>query len=146
MTAPEISYDQLLDIETFADAIDFLTKFKALGDEEVTPFPVMPAEYKEDLVGVPFIIIEAVLQPGINDSEYYDVLIVTMDNVKVTIRDSSRGIFNQLQRLIPARLAAGHPHPQCGIYVRKGLRSTTNPFTDPSTGVTTKSKTYHLNM
>ena len=146
MTAPQISPNQLMDIETFTDAIDILVDMKAFAPNEASPFPLMPAEYKEQLVGIPFIIIEAQLQPGIEGSEYYEISLVTYNNIRVTIRDSSRGIFNQLSRMIKARAEKGRPHPQCGFYVRKGLRFTEAPFTDPVTGITTESRTYHLAM
>jgi len=146
MTAPQISKNQLMDIETFADAIDVLTEIKAFEPDEANPFPLMPAEYKERLVGIPFIIVEATLQPGLDGSEFYEIALVTYDNVCVTIRDSSRGIFNQLKRMIAARTEKGRPHPQCGFYVRKGLRYTSTPFTDPATMVTTESRTYHLTL
>lgn len=146
MTAPQISNDKLLDIVTFADAIDVLTEMRAFAPNEANPFPLMPAEFKEQLVGVPFIIVEALLQPGIDDSEYYEISLVTYHNIRVTIRDSSRGIFNQLGRMIKARAEKGRPHPQCGFYVRKGLRYTATPFTDPGTGITTESRTYYLTM
>lgn len=146
MSTPQISQDELMKLDTFADAIDLLNEMQVFSDSDAQPFPLMAAEYKERLVGTPFIILEAVKKPGINDTDYYEIKLVTYADEKVTIRDSSRGIYHQLDGMIKARSRAHRHHPNCGFYIRKGLRFTTNPYTDPATMLTTETKTYYLDI
>jgi hypothetical protein len=146
MTTAHISYRDLLQIEYLSDAIDLLTDMGAIGEEEISPFPLVPGPYKERLVGVPFLILEASIKPGLKDTEFIEMVIITTEHVKITLRDSSRGIFEQLKEIIQKRTEAGNPTPNKGFWVRNGLRVVENPYTDPITKIETTSKRYYLDI
>ena len=144
MQSTQISFEQLLDISDFSDAIDLMTEIGAFRPGEVSPFPLVSALFKETLVGVPFIILEANIKPGVDSSSYVEMQIVTARNEKITLRDSSRGIFEQMRTEIGRRVEGGSKTPLLGFWVRKGLRFEEVPFTDRDTNITTMSKTYFL--
>lgn len=146
MTAPHISYQELLDIESLSDALDFLAERGMIGPEEISPFPLVPGPYKEKLVGVPFLILEAHIKPGLQDTFYAEMLIITAENVKITLRDSSKGIFEQVKEIITKRTQAGHENPNRAFWVRNGLRAVDSPYTDPITKIEKVSTRYYLDI
>ncbi len=146
MSAPHISHEDLLNIDTLNDAIDYLTEIGAIEGAEISPFPLVPGSYKEKLVGVPFLILEFTIKPGVNATEYAEMIIITAENIKITLRDSSRGIFEQLKEILLQRVSAKHRNPNRALWVRNGLRVTESPYTDPVTRQDTISRRYYLDM
>lgn len=146
MSAPHISHEDLLNIDTMSDAIDFLTEIGAIQGQEISPFPLVPGTYKAKLVGVPFLILEFMIKPGLDASEYAEMIIITAENIKITLRDSSRGIFEQIKEIERQRIAANNPNPNRALWVRNGLKVVETPYTDPVTKIETISRRYYLDM
>lgn len=146
MTTAHIPYRDLLQIEYLSDAIDLLADIGAIGEEEISPFPLVPGPFKEKLVGVPFLILEATIKPGLKDTRFVEMIIITAENVKITLRDSSRGIFEQMEEILNKRVEAGHTNPTKGFWIRNGLRVVESPYTDPITKTETISKRYYLDF
>ena len=138
-----ISPDRLSEIVHFADAAEVLVEAGLIDKNRVRElhgFALRPAGYKEMLIGVPFLIVEAEIFPGKDHSQYAQLIIIDIEDRKSTIRDSSRGIFEQISTLI----AEAEKPVLHGIYVRKGLRFDEYPFTHPGTGSSTMTRTYYL--
>lgn len=137
--------DQLRDIIFFDDAVELLTEHGAVSEgerHELTGFGLLPAERKADLVGQPFLILEYRVREGLNNSTFSELLIITTKDERYILRDSSRGIHEQLPTISGQRRDNGH-HPFMNIYVRKGLGYREYPITDPK-GVTKTVRTYYL--
>lgn len=136
----------LKEISTFKDAVTTLWSMQVLSDEQcdqLTGFGLLPGNRKADLVGVPFLIIQFEFKSGKNDSSFVECHIITTNDERHTLRDSSRGIHEQLQQIYRDRVASGHQNPTYGVYVRKGLTFRDNPYTAP-TGEQSTTRTYYL--
>lgn len=135
----------LCSVVHFTDAIELLETTKLIDEErakEMHGFALRSAGYKESLIGIPFMIVEAEILPGKDHSQYAQLIIIDVEDRKSTIRDSSRGIFEQVSTLVEqTRTPILH-----GIYVRKGLRYEEYPFNHPGTGQTTITRTYYLDF
>jgi hypothetical protein len=136
----------LQDINTFGDAVIACEHHGLLTPDqarELTGFGLLPGDHKKYLVGVPFLIIGFEFKPGKDNSSFVECLIVTTHNSKYTLRDSSKGIHEQLLALHKQRLSANHPNPNAAYYARKGLTFMDHSYTGLS-GEPTKSRTYYL--
>jgi hypothetical protein len=136
----------LKEISTFRDAVTTLWSMQVLTDEQcdqLSGFGLLPGNRKADLVGVPFLIIQFEFKSGKNESSFVECQIITTNDERHTLRDSSRGIHEQLQTILRERIASGHPNPKYGVYVRKGLTYRDNPYTSP-TGESLTTRTYFL--
>lgn len=139
------STPELAEIETFHDAVDILVEKGIIDEEranELNGFPLMPASYKESLIGQPFLIIQAQMMQGKAGTDYVEMVTITTTNVRATVRDSSRGIAEQMRRAI----AAQGKGVICGMWVRKGLRYDEYPFDDVATGKRVLTRTYFLDL
>jgi hypothetical protein len=133
-------------IDSFHEAVSQLRSigaFTAEQNEQLTGFGLLPGNRKQELVGVPFLIIQYEFKAGKNDSSFVECYIVTTNDERHIMRDSSRGIHEQLLELLNDRIESGHPVPNCGVYVRKGLTYRDNPYTSPS-GEQLTTRTYFL--
>jgi hypothetical protein len=133
-------------IGTFNDAVGQLWSLQALSDEQyeaLSGFGLLPGNRKQELVGVPFLIIHFEFKPGKNDTSFVECHIITTNDARHIIRDSSRGIHEQLRQIYQDRLSSNHPRPNYGIYVRKGLTFRDNPYQSPS-GEQMTTRTYFL--
>ena len=122
-------------IGTFNDAVTQLWALSALTDEQyesLSGFGLLPGNRKQELVGVPFMIIHFEFKPGKNESSFVECHIITTNDQRYIVRDSSRGIHEQLRQIYQDRVSASHPVPNCGVYVRKGLTYRDNPYESPS--------------
>lgn len=149
MTYPEIPPNKLKEILCYSDAIDLLEELGAIPEnktDEHTGFAVMPAEFKAKLVGMPFMILECGIKDGIGGTHYAEIILVTVNDIKAKIRDSSKGIYEQIIELLTERISAGNTKPALGIWVRKGLKYKDYPYSDLSTGTVSMSRTYYLDM
>jgi hypothetical protein len=138
--------DDLRRIESFKDAVSYLEDTGAISADqaaELSGFGLLPGKNKALLVGVPFVIVEFEFRIGRDNSSFVECAIVTTKNERYLMRDSSKGIFQQLKSLYEERLAAGHPHPTLAYYARKGLTFQDYNYVAPS-GESTKSRTYFL--
>jgi hypothetical protein len=146
------SPEDLRDIIVLADAVDLLQNHGLVTKEwtqEITGFGFRPADYKEQLIDLPFLIVEVTLRPGDDNSTYVELAIIDILNRKATFRDSSRGIHSQILTLLHDRQRAdGTPltEPLHGIWVRRGLRFKEYPFTNRGTGETVMTRTYELDI
>lgn len=127
-----------LEITSLRDAIEILDENGLLADdvrEQVTGFQFIPATEKHTLVGVPFLIVSATHRRNPDDdSAYVDLMVVTVDDRRIWFRDSSRGIYRQLETVFTERESA----TIYGIWVRKGLTFKDFPYRE------TTSRTYYL--
>jgi hypothetical protein len=142
-----LSASDLRQIHNFTDAINTLYDLGAIGPEQwekMTGFGVLPGDRKKFLVGVPFVILQFEFKVGKLDSSFVDLHVVTTTDERMIVRDSSRGIHEQLKEILNDRSRTGHPHPNLGIYVRKGLSFRENPYEAPD-GTKSTSITYYLN-
>ncbi|MGH3570859.1 MAG: hypothetical protein ACRDUW_03370 [Pseudonocardiaceae bacterium] len=150
MTSPtKLTPADLRDIQTYADAVDILCENGALTDAQLldlTGFGLLPGDQKATLVGVPFLIIEFTIKPGIHGNDYAEILLVTTTDYRWRMRDSSLGINKQLKEILVNRIAAGHPTPNLGIEVRKGLRYQEFEYLDTESGKVTYPRTYFLQL
>lgn len=136
----------LKEISTFNDAVTKLWALEVLSDEQyaqLSGFGLLPGNRKSELVGVPFLIIQFEFKNGKNDSSFVECHIITTNDERHVLRDSSRGIHEQLQTLHRERVASGHLNPNYGVYVRKGLTYRDNPYKSP-TGESLITRTYFL--
>lgn len=134
----EFTNETYREIETLRDALEILEENGLLTHEvkeQVTGFQFIPATGKHTLVGIPFLIVSATHRRNPDDdSAYVDLMVVTVDDRRIWFRDSSRGIYRQLEPLFLEQEAS----VIYGIWVRKGLT-----FKDfPYKGAT--SRTYYL--
>lgn len=137
---------QLRRIQTFTDAARQLHQhgvFNGVQYDELTGFGLLPGANKEQLLGVPFLIVQFEFKTGIHDSSYVDCHIITTNDERYILRDSSRGIHSQLRSLVRERVLSDHPHPFMGVYARKGLSYKVNAYELPD-GSKGTSKTYYL--
>lgn len=140
-----ISPERLAEIIHFADAFEVLADAGLIDKarvQELHGFALRPAGYKESLVNVPFLIVEAEILPGKDHSHFAQLVIIDIEDRKSIIRDSSRGIYEQIAVLC----ADIDTHVCHGVYVRKGLRYEEYPFTHPSTKQSTMTRTYYLDF
>jgi len=136
----------LKEISTFNQAVTKLWALEVLSDEQyaqLTGFGLLPGNRKQELVGVPFLIIQFEFKTGKNESSFVECPIITTNDERYILRDSSRGIHEQLRQIMQDRIASGHPKPTYGVYVRKGLTFRDNPYTSPS-GEALTTRTYFL--
>lgn len=134
------------DITTFHDAVLKLYAIDAISDtqlNELTGFGMLPGARKGELVGVPFLIVQFDFKIGKNESSFVECYVVTTNDQRYLLRDSSRGIHEQLRQIQRDRVAIGQPVPNCGYYARKGLTYKDNPYESPD-GEKLTSRTYYL--
>ncbi|MGE3429253.1 MAG: hypothetical protein AB7I44_21100 [Hyphomicrobiaceae bacterium] len=137
---------QLRDITSFTDAAYKLYEqgvFIDLQYEEFTGFGILPGNQKERLVGVTFLIIQYEFKVGKYGASFVDCHLITTNNERLVLRDSSQGIHEQLKSLCATRTKANHPYPNMGVYVRKGLRYQDNAYVNAQ-GESLTSRTYYL--
>lgn len=142
-----LSGTALRTIHTFNDAVDLLSGMGALPIEQVnkmTGFGILPGDQKKELLGVPFIIVQFEFKAGKLDSSFVDCHIVTTKDERFILRDSSRGIHEQLKQIKLERERASCPHRDLAVYVRKGLSGQENAYEAPD-GTKSMSTTYYLN-
>lgn len=142
-----LTASELRNIHSFTDAVDLLSNYGAIQTEQVnkmTGFGILPGERKRSLVGVPFIIVEFEFKVGKLDSSFVDCHIVTTTDERYILRDSSRGIHEQLKEIKLERERAGNTNPSLAVYVRKGLSFRDNPYEAPD-GTKSTSTTFYLN-
>ena len=140
-----ISNISLSGIVHFTDAVEILEDggwITAEHASEMTGFALRGAAYKETLIEVPFLIVEAEIMPGKDRSRFAQLIIVDIEDRKSTIRDSSRGIFEQISALVE-QSGKGILH---GLFVRKGLRYEEYPFIHPATKIESMTRTYYLDF
>lgn len=136
----------LKEISTFNDAVRELWSLQVLSDEQyaqLSGFGLLPGNRKQELVGVPFLIIQFEFKTGKNESSFVECHLITTNDERHILRDSSRGIHEQLRQIHSDRVASGHPSPNLGVYVRKGLTFRDNPYSSP-TGEQMTTRTYFL--
>lgn len=135
----------LAEIVHFSDVVEILAD-AGFADksrvQELHGFGLRPAAYKETLIGVPFLIVEAEILPGKDQSHFAQLVIIDIEDRKSTVRDSSRGIYEQIETLVAD---SDDPIIHC-VYVRKGLRYEEYPFTHPATKQSTITRTYYLDF
>lgn len=149
MSPVKLSPEDLREIDTFGDAVDILRDKGVISDGELfdlTGFGLLPGDQKHTLVGVPFLILEFQIKPGIHSDDYAEILLVTTTDQRWRLRDSSLGIKNQLKEILAERIAAGYPHPNMNIHVRKGLYYREFDYHDTKTGKVSKPRTYYLSL
>lgn len=145
-----ISDGDLAGIHDFVDAADLLFEKGYISEEragQLHGFALRGKEYKESLEGRPFLILEARLMNGVDNTTYEELVIIDVNNRKATIRDSSRGIAEQLAKMRADRLdATGVEMARSiyGIWVRKGLIGEARPWHDTVTDTDKIAITYHL--
>lgn len=140
-----ISNGTLSEIVHFTDAVEFLERDNWITAEhayEITGFALRGAAYKQTLIEVPFLIVEAEIMPGKDRSHFAQLIIIDVEDRKSVIRDSSRGIYEQVAELIKQ---SGKPILH-GLFVRKGLRYEEYPFVHPATKVESITRTYYLDF
>lgn len=145
----KLSPHDLREIGTYADAVDLLRDKGVINDAELfslTGFGLLPGDQKHILVGVPFLILEFQIKPGIHGDDYADILLVTTTDQRWRLRDSSLGINKQLKDLLAERIARKHPYPNMNIDVRKGLWFREFDFIDSATGEVSRPRTYYLGL
>lgn len=138
--------DELRSISDFNTASYKLWECGAFTDDqlaEFTGFGILPGNQKERLVGITFLIIQFEFKVGKYDASFVDCHIVTTNNEKLILRDSSQGIHEQLKLLLAQRIRSHRHRPHQGVYVRKGLRYTDNPYVNAN-GESMTSRTYYL--
>lgn len=141
--------DQLRGVIFFDDAVELLDEMGAVSESELaelTGFGVLPGVRKSELVGQPFLILEYQVRPGlrgVKGAQFSELLLITTDNRKYILRDSSLGIHAQLKE-VSADRAARDLSPNMNIYVRKGLYFDEYPYDDK--GVTRSVRTYYLDL
>lgn len=136
----------LKEISTFNDAVNKLWSLEVLSDEQyaqLSGFGLLPGNRKHELVGVPFLIIKFEFKTGKNESSFVECHIITTNDARHILRDSSRGIHEQLRQIHQDRVNSGHPKPNYGVYARKGLTYRDNPYESPS-GEKLTTRTYFL--
>lgn len=136
--------DELADVVHFVDAVDLLRQHGFIDDAQVqflTGFGLRGVEYKAELIGIPFLIIEAEIKTGKSGSQYAQMYIIDTLDRRVILRDSSRGIFEQVQALM---VDAGKDVLH-GLYVNKGLRVEEGTHFHPALQKTVPVQTYYLN-
>ena len=140
-----LSRETLSEMVHFAEAVEILEAGGRISEEqarEITSFALRPAAYKSQLVGIPFLIIEAEILPGKDHTRFAQLIIIDVDDHKCTIRDSSRGIFEQVTELVEQ---SDTPILH-GLFVRKGLRFEEYPFVHPATKIESLTRTYYLDF
>ena len=150
MSSPvKLSPADLREIVTFADAVDTLINKRVLTDAQLydlTGFGLLPGDMKHILIGIPFLILEFNIKPGIHGDDYAEILLVTTTDQRWRMRDSSLGINKQLKEILATRIANGHPTPNMGVEVRKGLYFREFEYLDTETNKVTKPRTYYLQL
>lgn len=138
--------NELRMINTFRDAAHTLLEMGVYTDQqmdEFTGFGILPGAQKETLVGVTFLIIQFEFKVGKYETSFVDCHIITTDDRKLILRDSSLGIHEQLKDIYTSRVKSNHPFPSMGVYARKGLKFKDNSYID-SNGKPGVSRTYYL--
>lgn len=132
-----------LEISDLYSAVDILRTKGWLTTEveaDVTGFRLIGAEEKEELIGVPFLVVSAILRHDHKkDSDYVDVMLVTADDRRIWLRDSSQGVFQQFLHMFRV-VGENRVH---GVWVRRGLRYEENPFIRAN-GETVMARTYYM--
>lgn len=142
-------FKQLAEVEVFHDAVALMHSYDAISDsqaDELTGFALMPAAYKEQLVGVPFLILACSLKQGHRGTYFVELILITTNNMRAIIRDSSKGILEQVKDIMWIPDLNEYMPLKMGMWVRKGLRYEDYPFTEPTTNKTIMSRTYYLDM
>lgn len=137
---------ELKSMTTFDDAVERMDSFGVFTLDqyhELTGFGILPGTMKSVLVGVPFLIVQYQFRVGKYDSSFVECHIITTQNNRYFMRDSSRGIHEQLRQIHRDRVAQDHPAPEHGVYARKGLDFRDNPYETPD-GVKLTSRTYYI--
>jgi hypothetical protein len=91
---------------------------------------------KEDLVGIPFIILATMFRTG-DMGTYVSVSCMLKDNSIVVFNDGSTGVCRQLEGLDIS--------PKTPMRVSGGLRRSDYDYVNPETGKKTPASTYYLN-
>lgn len=141
-----LALGHLRSITNFRNAVDYMRELNVLSDEqmgELSGYGLLPGNQKEQLVGVPFLIIEYSFKTGRDNSQFAECSIITTNDQRYTLRDSSKGIYAQLRALYDERFANGHPYPNLCHYVRKGLTFQDFSYTTTS-GEVVKPRTYYI--
>jgi hypothetical protein len=150
MTAPvRLTPTDLREIDTFADAVDILRAKGVITDKQMfdlTGFGLLPGDQKHTLLGIPFLILEFNIRPGLKGDDYADILLVTTTDQRWRLRDSSLGIKEQLKELLRDRIASGISYPNMNVHVRKGLYFREFAYHDTESGKTTNPRTYYLQL
>lgn len=134
-------YREINDLYTAIEVLEDAGLIQPNVKEDITGFRLIPAEGKAELVNMPFLIVSATLKKAIeHGSTYVDIMLVTADDQRIWMRDSSTGIFAQLQE----RFTAAGTTVLYGLWVRRGLRFQDFPFKRDD-GQTINSRTYYLN-
>jgi hypothetical protein len=100
-----------------------------------TGFEVLDKDAKGQLVGVPFIILDWVINEG-DFGEFVSLRLVTQDNRKLIVNDGSTGIAKQVREMAEAG-------EQRAVYVKKGLRRSDYEYTDKN-GAKKPATTFYL--
>lgn len=101
-------------------------------------------ENKDNLIGVPFVVLEW----RFTDSQKYSqtfasMVVVDEKNNKYIVNDGSTGICAQLQMVTQQRIDQGKAYPQAALICRKGLRRSDYTVED-SQGKELEASTYYL--
>jgi hypothetical protein len=106
------------------------------ASEYGTGFEVLDKDAKGQLVGVPFIILDWVINNEGDFGEFVSLRIVTQDNRKLIVNDGSTGIAKQIREIAEAgELRA--------LYVKKGLRRSDYEYTEKN-GAKKPATTFYL--
>lgn len=98
---------------------------------------------KSKILGMPFVILSWDFHEG-DFGDFVSALVIFPNDEKIyVLNDGSTGIFKQLQEITRNREENGHPFPQAGRRVDKGLRVSDYDYTDEK-GKTAPAKTYYL--
>lgn len=130
------SPDDLRDLESFDD---FLNKALEDGMPRANAEDVWGDGFqqidKEELIGVPFVIVSWTFSKSkkFSNAEFVTVRVVTQDNRKLFFTDGSTGIYKQLKNI-----------PQPGVLLCEyGLRKSEYDYKDEK-GKVTRARTYYF--
>lgn len=119
------SNDQMAELSSLADVMKMFADAGVeveQAEDYGTGFEVL--DNKHQLVNKPFGIIEWRFNKG-DKGEFVSFSLMTKAGEKYVVNDGSTGICAQLRLVTEKREKAGHPHPQYGLGVQKGLRFST---------------------
>lgn len=149
-SVPMWSDDQLGDVKSFSDAMSLLNEANVSvvsTDDLGNGFTVL--KEKDQLIKVPFIILDAILNRGDNGL-FVSLYVVTERNEKLIVNDGSTGIRDQVRRYF-ARLNGRElsvddigSHVLKGVMVKNGLSRSDYTYDDPNTGESKNAATYYL--
>lgn len=135
--------DQLKSITTMDEALAALGSVTDVADwaDFGTGFNVL--KNKDNLVGVPFVVLEWRFNHSKEfDQEYVAAVVMDEKNNKHILVDGSTGVCAQLRTVTDAKIADGLPYPQAGLIVRNGL--TRSDYTKEVDGKEIAASTYYL--